>query len=93
MKDNQQNNISIGDFINCSEVAVINFPSVEFLANIKKDQIIISLIRIEDLKKRIANAPDNKVLKLALMLAERRLKNQQSRYYRLVELYFKNNRF
>ena len=86
MKHNQQNNISVNDFLNFTEPTPIYFPSVEFLAKVKKDQIILSLIRVEDLKKRISKSQDNRVLKLALFLAENRLRSQKRRYTSLLEL-------
>lgn len=86
MTYNQLKNIEINDFINRTEATVVGFPSVEFIANVKKDQIILSLIKIEDLKKRISKSPNNKVLVLALQLQEYRLKAQKQRYTKIIEL-------
>ena len=85
MKQYQEPTLSIDDFLNRSQAQVIVFPSVEFLANVKKDQIILSLLRIEDLKKRISKSPNNRVLKLSLLLTENKLRGLQKRYHKLIE--------
>jgi len=89
MKHYQQNNITIKDFINCKVSNTIDLPSIEYLAKVKKDQIILSLIRIEDLKKKILKSPDNRVLKLALFLVESRLRSQKRHYSSLNSLILK----
>lgn len=85
MKHYQEPTLSIDDFFNHAQAQVIIFPSLEFLANVKKDQIILSLLRVEDLKKRISRSPNNRVLKLSLLLAENKLRGQQRRYSKLVQ--------
>ncbi|MBT8273268.1 MAG: hypothetical protein KJO77_05640 [Bacteroidia bacterium] len=85
MEHHQEQTLSIDDFFNHDHNQLIIFPSVEFLAKVKKDNIILSLLRIEDLKKRILASPNNRVLKLSLLLAERRLRGQQNHYQKFIQ--------
>ncbi|NND24817.1 MAG: hypothetical protein HKO00_02220 [Flavobacteriaceae bacterium] len=91
MKPHQEQVISIGDLLTQSEANVFIFPSLEQLASVKKEQIILTLLRIEDLKKRIAKSPKNCVLKLALSLAKRRMKSLQKQYRHVLQLLQQEN--